>query len=720
MAMERATRVDLVKTIESQKEQLQRYEKRLRDMVHAYKGLIKEKEALEASVKVLSKSSKEERSPKPVNRPPTTEEAGDSSAAESDTEAKQLDDPLQRQSTDDDTEDTGDHDDQLKTLTTSLFTLTQEKSKLEASYVSDKKRLIQENEELSGKLEEQKNRHDVELRALDQASNELKSKIRSQQAEREKEQNDHATMLRELQRLLADERNSKEQLENQLEDTTAALREKEKLVPNMSEHYETRIQDMTQEVKSLRSKLHTMEVKAKEPSPLVLSLQKEVAELKAQYRLQVQQEQHRVIEAENKLKQLSEQSEKRVSTLEAKISELSEVVGDYERLRFQDQQTTQKLKDRLVQLDMENTVLARAAHSPGKSKLGDDEDLSNLEPHVLADKLVTLKGLLKLANQKAANPVAIDDLLQDDTSSESNKYKDELEKVKEEFERYKLRAQSVLKNKSTKDVGNSKEVDMLKSQVQELKEKLKNLHLQMDEDQENSKHRAGTMQKTILSLQDKHKQDIATMEAECKQRVGEMDTELKKQRERTVSLLAEKDREIGQLKSGNVHRLDSSYYNQLRNPPDSGASAELPLDVHQSKSEEERAVSRLLNLGHGDANLIYFSQEQARKDVEINSLRKQKHDLELALRDLQISASTQAESLSDTLENMKESVRKSERDRVREGANLEYLKNVTYKFLISTDPHAKQQMMNAITTILQFSPQEKAVVHTQFRGWWKH
>ncbi|OWF52312.1 GRIP and coiled-coil domain-containing protein 1-like [Mizuhopecten yessoensis] len=719
MAMERATRVDLTKTIESQKEQLQRYEKRLRDMVQAYKGLLKEKEALDASVKVLSKSSKEERSPRQPSRTPTTDDGGDSSAAESDTEGRQFDDPLQTNSAD--AEDTEERDDQLQTLTASLLTLTQEKSKLEASYVSDKKRLIQENEELSKKLEEQQNKHEAELKTLEQTSNELKNRIRSQQAEREKEQNAHASMLRELQRLLAEERNSKEQLENQLEDTTAALREKEKLLPNMSEHFETRTQEMTREIKSLRSKLQAMEDKAKEPSPLVLNLQTEVAELKAQYRVQVQQEQHRVLEAENKLKQLSEQSEKRVSTLEAKISELSEVVGDYERLRFQDQQTTQKLKDRLIQLDMENTVLARAAHSPGKAELGDeDQDPANQDPHVLADKLVTLKGLLKLANQKAANPVDIDDLLQDDTSLESNKYKEELEKVKEEFERYKLRAQSVLKNKSTKDVGNTKEVDLLKSQIKDLKDKLKTLHLQMDEDMEMSKHRTGSMQKTVVSLQEKHKQDAATLAAEYKQRIGEMDIELRKQRERTVSLLAEKDREIGQLKAGNVHRIEGTYYSQLRNPPDSGASAELPMDVLQSKSEEERAVSRLLNLGHGDANLIYFSQEQARKDVEINSLRKQKHEIELALRDLQISASTQAESLSDTIDNMKESVRKSERDKIREGANLEYLKNVTYKFLISVDPQAKQQMMNAITTILQFSPQEKAVVHTQFKGWWKH
>lgn len=41
-------------------------------------------------------------------------------------------------------------------------------------------------------------------------------RIREQQTEREKEQNDHALMLRELQKLLAQERASKDQLENQV------------------------------------------------------------------------------------------------------------------------------------------------------------------------------------------------------------------------------------------------------------------------------------------------------------------------------------------------------------------------------------------------------------------------------------------------------------------------------------------------------------------------
>ena len=42
---ERRSRRELVATIDQQKEQLSRYEARLKDVVRAYKGLAKEKEA---------------------------------------------------------------------------------------------------------------------------------------------------------------------------------------------------------------------------------------------------------------------------------------------------------------------------------------------------------------------------------------------------------------------------------------------------------------------------------------------------------------------------------------------------------------------------------------------------------------------------------------------------------------------------------------------------
>jgi hypothetical protein len=56
---ERQSRRELLETIETQKETLAKYETRLRDVVRAYKGLAKEKEALEKSLSALN-SQKEE------------------------------------------------------------------------------------------------------------------------------------------------------------------------------------------------------------------------------------------------------------------------------------------------------------------------------------------------------------------------------------------------------------------------------------------------------------------------------------------------------------------------------------------------------------------------------------------------------------------------------------------------------------------------------------
>lgn len=48
------SRKELLDTVESQKKQLIHYQTRIKDVVQAYKSLLKEKEALEASLKVLT------------------------------------------------------------------------------------------------------------------------------------------------------------------------------------------------------------------------------------------------------------------------------------------------------------------------------------------------------------------------------------------------------------------------------------------------------------------------------------------------------------------------------------------------------------------------------------------------------------------------------------------------------------------------------------------
>jgi hypothetical protein len=117
-------------------------------------------------------------------------------------------------------------------------------------------------------------------------------------------------------------------------------------------------------------------------------------------------EQKRANEAEERVQFVASQCESRVSNLEAKLSELSEVVGNYERTRLQDQQFIVRLKERVTQLDMENTALARVAH-PNNSEFDSDDD-SNLDIQALVDKMMKVKGLLKLANERSERPINIE------------------------------------------------------------------------------------------------------------------------------------------------------------------------------------------------------------------------------------------------------------------------------------------------------------------------
>lgn len=707
--MDKASRHELLRIVEGQQEKLAKYEAKLKDLVVAYKGLAKEKEALDASFKVLSQKKKENATSQSEQNHKNEDEKVSSE------EQNQFTDPLQSASKESDTEEKSDADsresDQIKTLSESLFTLTQEKSKLEGVYLADKKRLLQENEDLVKKINEEKEKANTEFKRLETQIQELKMRIREQQAEREKEQNDHALMLRELQKLLAQERASKDQLENQVDDLKFALSEKNQLLPSMSQSYEKKISDLTTQLKDVKEQLGVERKKAERPPEGLKQLQNEMSTMKKEYQLQLLNEQKRSSEADAKLDGFRQEKENRVSELESKISELSDMVGNYERSKVQDQQTIHKLKERMSQLELENTALTKSVGQVGNY----DEEWRNLEATQLGELIVKLQGYLHDANQRTATPVLLEDLLQDEEGRcpKCSKHLEELESVKEEFERYKLRAQSVLKNKNSKDSGTSKEVETLKTQVNELRERIKTLHMQHEAQIEKEKQKVETAHKTLVSVQEKHKADILHLEAEYQHQKSELEVEIRKQRERTVSLLAEKDRDIEMLKAS-VPIYDERFF--VQNPPDSGASAELP----GGKSEEERAVSRLLNmssLSQGDSNLFY-RQEVSRKEVEINALRKQKHELESALRELQLNSHSKEESLAEQMEMLKEEIQRSDRCKAREGANLEYLKNVTYKFLTSFDPKAKQQMLNAITTILQFSPQEKSVVHTQMKSWW--
>lgn len=115
----------------------------------------------------------------------------------------------------------------------------------------------------------------------------------------------------------------------------------------------------------------------------------------------MQHEQKKLDESERKFQQSSHQSEERVASLETKLSDISKVVGEYEKLKCQDQLSIQKLKERVMQLDLENTALSQSAQQ--QSELHQDSQ----DPTVLADKILHFKDLLKSANKQSSHPVKL-------------------------------------------------------------------------------------------------------------------------------------------------------------------------------------------------------------------------------------------------------------------------------------------------------------------------
>lgn len=752
------SRKDLLDTVESQKKQLVQYQTRFKDVVRAYKSLLKEKEALEASLKVLTVNQEVDLNQQ--GQDTTTATATSSSSLDLpedgcslhsedsvDTTAS-VDTPGETSRGDQSEEDQGEpgvksssvslrsdpdpsggaeqHQQatppsgvetdrricqlksQLSTLTSALATVTQEKSRMEASFQADKRQLKQEVEELQERLAAAATQQEAELHALQQQVAEGRARIITQQHEREQEQGDHVQQLRELQRILQQERDLRQDAELRLQDANATLLVTSQAVDRGAES-EAHLNKVREERDELRKRLQAAEEHQKKPDPRLDELQGELTELKKHVQQQIYTETRKACDAEERARERAQAAERRVAVLEQRVSELSELLGSSEKTKQRDQQTAQRLRDRILQLDTENKTLAMAASSRVTSDLGLDE--SQLDVGALKEKLEKVKKLLLLAAQR--NP---DQNIQNLTETEAEPGGDkgsalacqqELRQLKDEFERYKLRAQVVLKNKNTKDGCQAKELEELRDQLSELKEKYISLRIQSDEAEARHRRELEERQQQAAALQHAHRQEVDKVEALHRDNLLRLEAELHKQRERTMALLDEKDQELERLRAAVL---------SCSNPTDKMADEE-----YESAPESEGDVisQALRRAAPNEPTLLLYAEQLARKEVEVGGLRRHKHRLEEDVHQLQARLIANGERHDEEVTELRGQLDKLIRDQSREGANMEYLKNVIYKFLTLQDASGRQQTLAAILTILHFSPQEKqSVMKQQGATWW--
>lgn len=112
--------------------------------------------------------------------------------------------------------------------------------------------------------------------------------------------------------------------------------------------------------------------------------------------------------------------------------------------------------------------------------------------------------------------------------------------------------------------------------------------------------------------------------------------------------------------------------------------------------------------------MIFYSNELARKDMELTAVRKAKRESDELIRQTLKEKIMIQEELDEKIGNLEQKVYYLEKMKSREGANLEYLKNVTISYLTTADTIAKRKMLNAIAAVLKFDETEMTLVNNYF------
>ena len=706
-------RRELLEVISQQKEQLARYETRLKDVVRAYKGLAKEKETLETSLKAITAAVNEEKEEEDQQARTDTECETDtesiaesvasdvtSSAAEIKPKAK------------------------LAALSSSLAAVTAEKAQTEAKFLADKRKMRKEVEDLRAQLEKYE-KTESELKV---SLEENKSKLIIERHEREKEMNNNKLMIQEMQKLVADERYGKENLSSEIAELKSKLIILED--PSKNRESESKIIRLKDELESAKMKLIVKEKQIEDKNMTeqkIGNLREEINQLKQKHYEQLKLAEAARENAELRALEIQSHQEKRVVNLESRLQELSQSVCSYEKLRVDDQSVILSMQEELETLHHENSALVRATSTEPTA----EESEEKVNVGRIIEKVVSFKSFL--LESDACDVDTLKDIFimpgQEDLLAKVRQLEEKIAKHERErsktspgkFEEFLSNSSQQEKMKSIKSLNEDlkTKVSLLKQKNFDLENNLKDKHLE------------------LLELKQEHEKEKDRLRKDAKKQLTSLRLDFQEHRERSLTLLQEKDEEIHKLRNQIELALEENFYSPERLDRERSIEKSVsPLQALPRKiSVETMELSSLHQEGTSGPPLHYL-QEISRKDVEIKELRNQQYQAETCLRELQLNISVKEEkyqvshfiylhrgiehlTFQDKIEELEDNVRRLERMTTVEGASQEYLKNVVLNYMLSTDIGSKNHMLKAIGAVLKLTPKEiKRVIEHNHAWWW--
>jgi hypothetical protein len=279
----------------------------------------------------------------------------------------------------------------------------------------------------------------------------------------------------------------------------------------------------------------------------------------------------------------------------------------------------------------------------------------------------------------------------------------ELQQLKQELEWYKREEKPVDVKAVAVAAHTEEEVNQMRVQIQFLRS-------EMEHGEEEHKDSMRSIQESWAKERSEWKDEMGQMERTCRVRVADMEQQLQKQRERSLTLLQEKDEELASLRESLNLKSGSALSPVTSSTKTSDSNDEWPESLAP-------LASMTLGASASGGQILHYVEELARKEGEILGLRRSKNQLEASLREMQMAFVTMEHKVAEQKQHLHEELARLERNQSREGANLEYLKNVLLEFFLHSDPSSQSHMFNAIAACLHFSPKEIQRVRSQHPKW---
>lgn len=599
-------------------------------MVTAYKGLLKEKEALETSLAAHAEAT----STKDINRSDSSPSKGDGQSDGDTFDGATVNNG--NSNGEGQSEEKGQLQTQIITLMNSLATLSAEKSRMEASFQADKKQLRSQIAQKEQTIQELHVKAKEQIVRAKQDIDEVKAKWIVERQEREKETNNQMIMLRELQKLYADERHLKENIEMQLNNF------KTQFASNEAEN--SRLRELQQQLKEARAQLKQSQAKseqstataaATDSSAVLQHVRQEMKQLQEQHAVAIKQEQRRVLRAEDQSRRQAALHEDRVANLEARLAELSSTVGNYDRLRQQDQDSIYTLKQQLHELEQ-----AQSRATPVPRLLNADADMA-----LLVDEIVRLKKLLSAANARSSNPMDLSHVLGNSHAAASADSHVQCEQQLQSL-------QQALDSEKQQRIQLEQKIQLQQTHIQTLQDKVQVLNHNIDEAEQELKQQGDKMRQALKNERTKWQEAKAELENETRCKLNELEQLLQKQRQRSLQLLDEKEQEIKTLQTS-----FEVFHKPNPTPTDTNETFAYSSDADSAEVEEMKLKVKPKKLSLGDnCHMLHYANELARKDIEITALRKSKYTAESTLRKAIQDKVTAQQEMHEKIELLEEQV----------------------------------------------------------------